>query len=148
VFVYNLLYAKPKDTFEFSTLSLTFASNKKNMSYELKGKLHKIFPIEKKTDTFQTREMVVETTENYPQLIKFQLVQENCAVLDTLQEGMEINVKFDLRGREWNGKYFTNLQAWKVDATNNENMPGTSATFPPDGMGADIDMSPDDDLPF
>ena len=27
-----------------------------------------------------------------------------------------IKVHFDLRGREWNGKYFTNLNAWRIEA--------------------------------
>jgi single-strand DNA-binding protein len=118
------------------------------MAYELKGKLHKIFPTEKKTDSFQTRDMVIETQENYPQLIRFQLVQENCNVLDQMQEGIEVNVKFDLRGREWNGKYITNLQAWRVETTGAEIVPGASENVPPDGLGADLEMGSDDDLPF
>lgn len=118
------------------------------MSYELKGKLHKVFPTESKTDTFQAREFVVETQENYPQLIKFQLTQDKCSLIDSYNEGEEINVHFDLRGREWNEKYFTNLQAWKLDkvsADDSEAAEASSSDMPVDGFSIEED---DNDLPF
>jgi hypothetical protein len=125
-----------------------FALNHSFMAYEVKGKIYKIFPTERKTDSFQTREMVLETQDNYPQLIRFQLVQENCQQLDAMHEGMEVNVKFDLRGREWNGKFFTNLQAWRIETNQTSDMPGASEPTSPEAMGADLDMDPDGDLPF
>jgi single-strand DNA-binding protein len=85
------------------------------MSFEVAGKLHKKFDTENKTDTFQAREFVIEVEGNYPQFVKFQLVQDRCALVDNFEEGDMINVHFDLRGREWNGKYFTNLNAWRVE---------------------------------
>jgi single-strand DNA-binding protein len=121
------------------------------MAFEIKGKIYRIFPIEKKTESFQTRDLVLETQENYPQLIRFQMVQDNCAQLDNLQEGIEVNVKFDLKGREWNGKFITNLQAWKVEAVSSGTgsaAPAADQGFHPEGMGADLDMDPDNDLPF
>ena len=85
------------------------------MSFEVVGKLHKKFDTENKTDTFQAREFVIVVEGNYPQFVKFQLVQDRCALVDNFEEGEMINVHFDLRGREWNGKYFTNLNAWRVE---------------------------------
>jgi single-strand DNA-binding protein len=116
------------------------------MSYELNGKLHKIYPAENKTDTFQTREFVVATQENYPQFIKLQLTQDRCAILDNYKEGEDVKVFFDLRGREWNDKYFTNLQAWKMEKLSEQDAsPG--ADMPADGFD---DFSEEDhsDLPF
>jgi single-strand DNA-binding protein len=85
------------------------------MSFEVEGKLYKKFDTEKKTDTFSAREFVLEVADgNYPQLIKFQLVQDKCALMDNYQEGEILKVHFDLRGREWNDKYFTNLNAWRI----------------------------------
>jgi len=115
------------------------------MAYELKGKIYKIFETEKKSDTFQTREFVVETQETYPQLIKFQLTQDKCNLMDGHHTGDEITVSFDLRGREWNEKFFTNLQAWKIDKASDSAHPPLSADdMPPDGFG----MEEDSDLPF
>lgn len=86
------------------------------MSFQTSGKLVKKMEIESKKPGFQTREFVIVTQEQYPQYIKFQLVQDRCGVIDKFNENDELTVFFDLRGREWQGKYFTNLQAWKIEA--------------------------------
>lgn len=86
------------------------------MSFEVEGKLIKKYDTENKTGSFQAREFVIEISSgNYPQFVKFQLTQDRCTLIDAYQEGELIKVSFDLRGREWNGKYFTNLNAWRLD---------------------------------
>lgn len=127
------------------------------MSYELEGKLLKKFETENKTASFQAREFVVEIASgNYPQFIKFQLTQDRCALIDNMEEGDDIKVHFDLRGREWNGKYFTNLNAWRVEKpTVNQsvpatNMPESDSSFPSaaDDPGTSDSNSFNDQLPF
>ncbi len=122
------------------------------MSFEVLGKLHKKFDTESKTDTFQAREFVIEIAGNYPQLIKFQLVQDRCSLVDDFAEGDMINVHFDLRGREWNGKYFTNLNAWRVEQPGTDTAGADASSEPPvsDAFPAAGDEPPaaDDDLPF
>ena len=86
------------------------------MSFEIEGRLHKIFDTESKTETFQARDFVLYIEDgNYPQYIKFQLTQDRCGLIDNFNENDQIKVTFDLRGREWNEKYFTNLNAWKIE---------------------------------
>ena len=85
------------------------------MSFEIEGDIVKIFDTEKKTDTFQTREFVIKTEGQYPQFIKFQLTQDRCDIVDKYNVEQRVKVSFDLRGREWNEKYFTNLNAWRID---------------------------------
>ena len=124
------------------------------MSYEVIGKLHKKFEVENKTDTFQAREFVIEIDGGtYPQFIKFQLVQDRCTLVDAYREGEPIKVHFDLRGREWNGKYFTNLNAWRVEKVEQSAAPATASA----NNGADSGfpsakdeptLQADDDLPF
>ena len=84
------------------------------MSLEIKGNLHKVYDIESKSDSFSSRDFVVELDGQYPQWVKFQLVQDRCSAIDQFKEGDQVHVFFDLRGREWNGKYLTNLNAWKI----------------------------------
>jgi len=85
------------------------------MGYKASGKIHKIFDTEQKSASFQAREFVIEVADGqYPQMVKFQLVQDKCNLVDDYSEGDVVTVEFDLRGREWNGKYFTNLQAWRM----------------------------------
>jgi len=86
------------------------------MSYELSGKLHKKYDTENKSGTFKSRDFVIlDESTQYPQYIKLQIVQDRCELLDNIQEGTPVKVHFDLRGREWNEKFFTNLQAWRVE---------------------------------
>ena len=126
------------------------------MSFEAEGKLYKIMDTQQITDTFRKREFVVEMVDGaYTQLIKFQMTQNNCDKLDGFNQGDEVKVTFNLRGREYtkDGRtsYFTNLDAWKVEA------PTASApqTTPPaaDGNFPSPDDAPpmptsNDDLPF
>jgi single-strand DNA-binding protein len=88
----------------------------KSQSFEIQGKIHKVFPSENKSGNFQAREFVIELESGqYSQLIKFQLTQDRCDLIDAYSEGEEIKVSFDLRGREWDGKYFINLNAWRLN---------------------------------
>lgn len=124
------------------------------MSFEIVGKLHKKYDTENKTASFQAREFVIEVDGTYPQFVKFQLVQDRCPLLDNYNENDSIKVYFDLRGREWQGKYFTNLNAWKIEAGN-----GPAAAAPPaaaegafptlsDAPAATSTSTAEDDLPF
>lgn len=101
-----------------------------NMSYELVGKLYKKFDTESKSSSFQAREFVLETIDsNYTQYIKFQLTQDRCGLIENYNVGDEVKVHFDLRGREWNEKFFTNLNAWKIEG-NTASAPPPAADFP------------------
>ena len=46
---------------------------------------------------------------------------------EELKKGDKVTVTFDINGREWNGKYFVNLAAWKIETstagTNNDDAP-------------------------
>lgn len=105
----------------------------------LTGKVHKVFDTQQITDTFTKRELVVETDGEYPQYIKIEFVKDKTALLDELNEGDSVTVSYDLRGREWNGKYFTNVQGWKLEKTGSAPAPVTVN---------ETDSGADDDLPF
>jgi single-strand DNA-binding protein len=114
------------------------------MSFEIVGKLLRKYPTESKSDKFQAREFVIEIQSGtYPEFIKFQLTQERCSLLDNYNEGEDIKVHFDLRGREWQGKYFTNLNCWRIEQSNGESGgDSSSATAPPPAQKAAPKMSP------
>lgn len=125
------------------------------MSFEVEGKLIKKFDTESKTQTFQAREFVIEVADgNYPQMVKFQLTQDRCALVDPYNEGDTVKVFFDLRGREWNGKYFTNLNAWRVEQPQQGAAPsapppaGGDNSFPTATDEPSVQAGDDDDLPF
>ncbi|MEM7572301.1 MAG: DUF3127 domain-containing protein [Bacteroidota bacterium] len=124
------------------------------MSFDVDGKLHKKYETEQKTDSFKAREFVIEIDGGqYPQFIKFQLVQDRCSLLDDVNEGETIKVHFDLRGREWQGKYFTNLNAWRIEKPQPASPGPTATTEETEGgdfptASDDPGFAADDDLPF
>jgi hypothetical protein len=71
------------------------------------------------SDKFKKREFVGTVEGSYPQDIQFQLSQDKCNLLDNFQVGEEIEIEYNLRGREWTNpqgetKYFNTLEVWKV----------------------------------
>lgn len=123
------------------------------MSFEIEGKLFRKFDTESKSSSFQARDFVIEIQDgNYPQMIKFQLTQDRCALLDDYEEGSPIKVHFDLRGREWQGKFFTNLNAWRIEKVGSDDAPqraGVSSEASDFPSADDEPMGMDtDDLPF
>lgn len=85
------------------------------MAYELTGEIKIIQEVKTFDSGFTKREMVVIVEDGkYPQEINIEFVQDKVALLDNLQVGQEVTVTFDIRGREYNGRYFNNLQGWKI----------------------------------
>lgn len=96
------------------------------MSFDITGKLIVKNETQKKSEKFSAREFVIEVADGqYPQMVKFQLTQDRCSLIDSYNVGDAVKVHFDLRGREWQGKYFTNLNAWRLEN------PATSAPAAP-----------------
>jgi hypothetical protein len=87
--------------------------------YELSGTVKQIFEEKTFGSGFNVREFVVTTdADKYPQDICLQCVKEKVEMVNKLNQGDKVKVSFDLRGREYQGRYFVNLNAWKVEATN------------------------------
>ncbi len=106
------------------------------------------------SDRFKKREFVIEVpnerNSEWNDFVKFQLTQDRCNLIDSFNEGDQLKVNFNIRGRKWekDGRvnYFSNLEAWRVEKANvapgaNEPNPEYSqADIPPAGE--------DEDLPF
>jgi single-strand DNA-binding protein len=90
------------------------------MAYDVTGRLHEIFDEQQVSEKFRKREFVLEVQDGqYPEQIKFQLVQDKTALIDPFKMGDEVKVTFNLRGRGFNKNgqmlYFTNLEAWRIE---------------------------------
>lgn len=85
--------------------------------YETAGKLKWIGTTQSFASGFTKREFVVTTAaDKYPQDLKFEVVKDKCPLLDPFELGQDVQVSFDIRGNEYNGKYFVNLACWKIQA--------------------------------
>ncbi len=118
------------------------------MAYELSGKIKLIMEPKTFGSGFTVREFVVTVDDGkYPQDIVLQFVQDKVSLLDSVQVGQEVTTSFDIRGREYNGRYFNNLQAWKIEAgaaaAGDDDKPPVSDKDVP----ADFDEY-EDDIPF
>ena len=86
--------------------------------YKFQGKIKVINDTQEISEKFKKREFVVtDTSSMYPQDVMFQSVQDKCAILDEFSVEDEVEVSFNLRGREWTSpdgvvKYFNTLDAW------------------------------------
>jgi hypothetical protein len=125
------------------------------MSFEIQGKLIEKYDAQQVTDRFRKREFVLETRDNvganeFVETIKFQLTQDRCDLIDSINVGDDLKVSFNIRGRRWekNGQvsYFNNLEAWRIEAAA---QPDQGETPPPPGMDdVPAEEEPTDDLPF
>ncbi|NJB86946.1 hypothetical protein GGR26_002723 [Lewinella marina] len=124
------------------------------MSFEITGTLVKKYETETKGESFRVRDFVIKANDGgqYDNFVKFQTTQDRTAIIDDFNEGDELKVHFDLRGRQWQDKYFTNLNAWRVEAMSTGGAPSTSNPGDVPGNFPTADDAPvveaDDDLPF
>ena len=83
--------------------------------YEVAGKIKLINDTQTFPSGFTKREFVVTTAhDKFPQDLKFEIVKDKCSLLDQFEPDQEVQVSFDIRGNEFNGKYFVNLSCWKI----------------------------------
>lgn len=126
--------------------------------FEITGKIKVIFDTQTFASGFAKREFVITTEhDKFPQDLKFEVVKDKCAVLDGYQIGQPVTVNFDVRGNEFNGKYYVNLSCWKIQsngapqqgqtrqAPRNQAIPSNRPSRAPETPLAD---DPEDDCPF
>lgn len=82
---------------------------------KLKGKIKLIGEIQKFDSGFKKVEFVITTEDQYPEDVKFEAIKEKADNLIQYNKvGDVVDVSFNIRGNEYNDKYYVNLQAWKV----------------------------------
>ncbi len=123
--------------------------------FEIEGAIHLINEIQTFDSGFTKREFVVEVQDGkFPQMLKFECLKDKTSLLDDLNKGDAVKVNFDIRGNEYNSRFYVNLNAWKVERN------GTAAGTSPSEGGENIDQTiseppagygqpdTDDDIPF
>ncbi len=135
---------------------------------EITGKLIQVLnaqSINGKNGQLTKQEFVIETGEKFKKNVCLTMWG---AVIDTFnyQPGETITVSFDLSSREYNGKWYTEAKAWKVQAAEKkeEMLPGNSfdeqeeaarhfpkgekTVFPAQSKESDLPVCKTNDLPF
>ena len=127
------------------------------MTYEMTGTVKLIMDTMTFNSGFTKREFVIRVEEGrFPQEIKFQCVRDRINALNGIKAGDVVKIGFEVRGHEWNEKYFVDLEAVSVSKVDAD---GTSVTMdepappPADDLAAAggsmaEDNFADDDMPF
>ena len=84
--------------------------------YTVTGTIHRIEPTEQKGETLSVREFRIKTDGQYPQVLKFQLINIRCELIDPYRVDEHVVVTFNIRGKESADLHhcYTNLTAWKI----------------------------------
>lgn len=92
--------------------------------FEMRVKVLEVGETEKVTEKFSKREVIGMIEGEYPEYHKFEFVQGNVDLPDSLIEGTYATIHFNIKGRKVESKkkndpakYFTSLQAWKIEAS-------------------------------
>ena len=84
---------------------------------ELSGKIVKVLPLQTgqgKNGIWKKQDYVLEYGDTYPKLVCFNLWGDKVDQF-ALGEGEAVTISFDVESREYNGKYYTDVKAWKVE---------------------------------
>lgn len=118
---------------------------------DLTGKIIKILPVQTgtgKNGIWKKQEYIIETTGQISRKVCFNIWGDKIDQFKLI-EGNEVKVSFDLESREYNGKWYTDVKAWKV-----EKVQKVDSGVPPENFGEEqLSVPPDeslppDDLPF
>ncbi len=123
------------------------------MALSVKGKIEQVLNpesgVSRAGKEWKKQDFVIETDEQYPRKVCFTLFGEKTDLLNGFSQGQEVEVSFNIESREYNGRWFTNVNAWKIEKVSQEN----SMPEPPPEFGMDdIPPAPAEDaagdLPF
>jgi hypothetical protein len=121
---------------------------------DIKGKIIELLPEqngEGKNGKWRKREYVIEIPGQYPRKVCFNLWGDKIDQFP-MKAGDEVSVSFDLESRDFNGKWYTDVKAWKVEPLSKSNtserppLP-TEPEFNPKSE-SDVPLPGEDDLPF
>lgn len=110
-------------------------------------------------EQWQSREYVIETQEQYPKKICFEVFGTDKLKEFNIRNNDFIKVHFDITAREYNGKWYNSIRAWKVEHVNPDAATANQVSAPspqaapapapaPAPVAAPTTQEIDDDLPF
>jgi hypothetical protein len=96
---------------------------------EVSGKIIAVLPMasgEGRNGTWRSQDYVLETADQYPKKVCFNLFGDKIEQFPLAIDDV-VNVSFDIDSKEYNGRWFTNIRAWKVDKNAVNAVQATSA---------------------
>lgn len=94
---------------------------------------------------WKKREFIIETKETYPKKICISCWNEKVDDLKNLKVGQDVKVSINIESREYNGRWYTDVRAWRIESEA-AGSPKAPEEFVPETFTEDSDLN--DDLPF
>lgn len=132
--------------------------------FKIQGVLKQVFAEQIVSEKFKKREFVIEIPDGkWSQLIKMEMIQNNCSFLDNYAAGDNVEVLFSLKGREWTNnagqkQYFNTIQSFgmvRVDqakapqqSNSNKHWSGLNGEIAQDHVDQGLENDMNDGLPF
>lgn len=113
---------------------------------QLTAKLVQLLPLQTgsgRNGEWKKQDIIVETEGQYPKKICISIWGDKINA-SQLQVGRMLNISFDIESREYNGRWYTDVKAWKVEPAA---VGGDNAVAPADDVH-NTTFTSDDDLPF
>lgn len=113
---------------------------------ELQGRIIAALPerggVSQRGTEWKVQEFVLETHEQYPKKMVFEVFGADRLSRFNIQIGQEVLVAFDIDAREWNGRWFNSIRAFDVRPYDATQMPSASAgTVQPAAVAPDVSVS-------
>ena len=116
---------------------------------EVKGKVIQLLPMQSgmgKKGPWKKQEFILETQSQYPKKVCLSVWGDKVDQFN-VKEGELLTVSLELESREYNGRWYTEARAWKLEKTGSNKSSG--GDFPPPTEEPFVaDNSASDDLPF
>jgi len=112
------------------------------MSHKLKGTVKEILPEqsgESARGPWKKREVIIETNEQYSQMVCLTQWGDSIDKTPNLSVNDKVTVDFSLSSREYNGRWYTDVRAYKIEINSTGGNPPPTEIPPIDN---------DDDFPF
>jgi len=116
---------------------------------ELKGRIVNILEVESGTSKagkeWKKQGFVIDSGDQYNPNVCFSLFgDDKIAMLGNYSVGQEVTVSFNLSSREFNGRWYHNVDAWRIEAADNQG----SVPPPTEEPKVEEFAKNEDDLPF
>jgi hypothetical protein len=128
---------------------------------DITGKLSEILPEQSgqgRNGNWTKLSFVLETQDQYPKKICIDAWGDKVDAIKSMKINDVIKVDFDVESREYNGKWYTNIKAWRIEkqGAGSSNLPSSSSSSsqnPPlpsfeEPISSVDSFEPTDDLPF
>ncbi len=120
---------------------------------DIQGKLVMLLPLQSGTSAkgeWKKQDAILETAEQYPKKVCISFWGDKADELKIVKEGSMLKVHVNIESREFNGKWYTDVRAWKLEPGDSAGQSQTPIDKPFSDEPADLSPSNDvvDDLPF